>query len=157
MSLHKVVIKQYQDLVDKAAASTKEVSTPPEGWLCTVRKALNMPVSKLAKRLRVGRATIYQAEKGELTGSVTLKTLNKIAQAMNCRLVYAIVPESDVHSLIKSQAKLMAQTIVHQANVHMALEDQSLSQADVEREIERLTHKIMNEDDSELWDTKWSK
>jgi predicted DNA-binding mobile mystery protein A len=58
--------------------------------LKTVRKAIGMSGSQLANRLGVTKGRVSQAESAELSGSATLKSMHSMAQAMNCRFVYAV-------------------------------------------------------------------
>lgn len=155
MSLKNVVSAQYKAIVDEAAAVTGALRTPPEGWIRTVRKALGMSMVQLAAKLKVTRAFISKTENGELNETVTLKTMHKIAQAMGCRFVYAIVPEHKIDELILQQAKLKAKYIVSKTNIHMALEDQLLPEDKIQFEIDRLTQEIIKENHPDLWGTDW--
>ncbi len=111
---------------------------PPEGWICTVRNALGMSAAGLARRLGRNRAQVSAAEKAELKGGLTLKTMQSMAEAMNCRFVYAIVPNDSVDAILKSRAYEKARKLVEAGSKHMALEQQSLSQKQIAFEIERL-------------------
>jgi len=69
---------------------------------------LNPTVGTLdfARRIGVSRASIYQAQSKEATGSITIKQLEKIAKGMNGKLVYAIIPEhGDVETVVEEQAR----------------------------------------------------
>ncbi len=142
--LKKIVLKQYQDVVNLAHPKIADLALPIEGWLRTVRKALNLSGAHLSRRVGVTRAWIAKAEKSELTGSVTIKTMHNLANAMNCRFVYAIVPaaENSIEELIYIQAKKKAINIVEIANKQMGLESQSLSSKNIQFEIERLTKQL---------------
>lgn len=153
MLIKKIVSTQYKTIADNAAAAVQKLSTPPEGWICTVRKALGMSVSQLASRLNVTRSLLNRTEKQELVGAVTLKTMHKIAAAMECRFIYAIVPQKKIDDIIYQQAHFKAQEIVNRTNIHMALEKQLLEKKLIEREIERLTQEIIKENISDLWNT----
>jgi predicted DNA-binding mobile mystery protein A len=155
MELKKVVATQYKEIVNKAVAPAMNLKIPPEGWIHTVRAALGMSVIQLASRLNVSRALIARAEKAELNNAVTLKTMNKFAEAMGCRFVYAIVPKENIDALILKQARLKAKYLVNKANIQMALEDQLLSDEKIQFEIDRLTQEIINGKHSDLWDIEW--
>ena len=73
---------------------------------------------------------------------------------MDCRLVYAIVPEKDMADIINKKATEKARAILQRTNKHMALEDQKLSSSQVQSEIERLAEEIKRERLSGLWDEK---
>ena len=155
MSIKNVVSAQYKQIINEASATLISLRAPREGWIRTVRKALGMSVVQLASRLGVTRALVSRTESHELTGSVTLKTMHNIAQAMGCRFVFAIIPEQKIEDLILEQARLKAKYIVSKTNVHMALEKQLLSDEKIQFEIDRLTQEIVNENHSDLWQTDW--
>ncbi len=151
MSIKKIISKQYQDKVNTAATKLRKVGTPLEGWLRTARKALGMSGAQLARRLGVTRAHVNNTEKGELNGSVTIKTLQKMAEAMGCRLVYAIIPEREVEKLLAARAKKKAMKMVEEVNKHMALEKQALSEKQVAFEIERLQREMLKNPPANFW------
>lgn len=78
---------------------------PPKGWVRAIRDALGMTAQQLAERMGVARPRISELEKAELTGQVTMQSLDRAAQAMGCRLVYAIVPEKSLRALVEEQKK----------------------------------------------------
>lgn len=152
MSIKDIVSVQYQDIIDRAAGQVRGVVAPPEGWLCTARKALKMSGAQLARRLGVSRAQVSKTEKKELSGSVTIKTMQQMAKAMGYRFVYTIVPEKTVEELIKARAKEKASAIVERANKHMALEGQTLSNPKIQFEVDRLQQELTNTLPFDLWD-----
>ena len=125
-----------------------------EGWLKTVRKALGMTGPQLAKRLGVTKGRVSQAESSELSGSVTLRTMQTMAEAMGCRFVYSIVPDKDIESVVRDQAILKAKERVKAASTHMALEAQSLDKESLDSEIERIASEIMSKMPSDFWSEK---
>jgi predicted DNA-binding mobile mystery protein A len=155
MSVKTVVQQQYRSIVDGAATSVANLRIPPEGWLRTVRNALGMSGADVARKMGVTRARVTQAEHAELTGGVTLKSMQATAEAMGCRFVYAIIPPSGrIEDIIMAQARKKAMTLVSTANKHMALENQALSNDKLAQEVERLTQEIAREMPSDLWSDK---
>ncbi len=157
MNIKKIVISQYGDIVNAASVQMQDVSAPKEGWLKTVRKALSMSVTQLAKRLDVTRSLIYKTEKAEQSGGITLNKMKQVAQAMECRFVYALVPLNKpytVESIVEKMAKKMAMKVVMKTQEHMALESQAISKEQIELEISRVTDEILRERTSEIWNTK---
>lgn len=152
MKMKQLVIHQYQNIVNAVAANGRNLGFPPEGWVRTVRKALGMSGAQLARRLGTSRALISQTEKNELTGSVTVKTLQQMAEAMGCRFVYAIVPQNTTAELIADRAREKARKLVNKTGQHMALEAQALSAQQMQYEIERLQREILAEMPADLWD-----
>lgn len=153
MSIHHTIQKQYQRIVDTAATQTADIQAPPEGWVVTVRKALGMSGAQLARRLGITRAAISQREKAEINGGVSLKQMQKTAEALGCKFVYAIVPDDNTKAVIHRQAMIKANAIVKQASGHMALESQSLThQVNIEK-IEELAKELMRDQPSNYWDS----
>src|ERR1700722_17924100 len=150
MSVKTIARQQYQRIVDNAV-SNAALQTPPEGWLRTVRNALGMSGSQLAKKMGVSRARIAQAEQAELRGGVTLKSMQATAEAMGCRFVYAIVPPGRVEDVIMAQARKKATAVVGTASKHMALENQALPNDRIAQEVERLTREIAQDMPSDFW------
>jgi predicted DNA-binding mobile mystery protein A len=151
MSVKTVVQQQYRSIVDGAASVTNP-GIPPEGWLRTVRNALGMSGADVAKKMGVTRARVTQAEHAELTGGVTLKSMQATAEAMGCRFVYAIIPPSGrIEDIITAQARKKAMTLVGTASKHMALENQALSNDKLDQEVERLTREIAQEMPPDFW------
>ena len=65
-------------------------------------------------------------EKAELNGAVTIKSMQNMAVAMECRFVYAIVPGHPWHKIeevMRQHAQEKALSIVNNVNNQMALED----------------------------------
>jgi len=110
MSVEKKVAKQFRDKINQAVSQFGNIAMlpthgrPQEGWLRAVRTALGMSGTQLASKLGVTKARIYKAEQDEPHGSVTLKTMQTMAEAMDCKFVYAIVPKQDVENVIKERA-----------------------------------------------------
>ncbi len=157
MSIDKIVAKQYRDRVNQAVSQFGDVAIQPnhglpeEGWLRTVRTALGMTGTQLAKKLGVTKARVFKAEQDEPHGSVTLKSMQAMAEAMDCHFVYAIVPKNNVEDVIKQRALEKAREQVNAASTHMTLEGQSLSKEQLEYEIERVAAQIMDKMPSDFW------
>lgn len=149
MRIRQAVREQYQAIVDTASAGSTYV--PAEGWIRTVRKALGMTGAQLARRMGVTRARIAQAEKSELDGGATLKSMKAAAEAMGCRFVYAFVPPDTIENVVIAQARKKAQEIVGRASTHMALEDQSVSDSRTQREVARLMDRLIYEMPPDFW------
>jgi len=143
--------RQYARLVDRMAEQLDGAVVSPQGWLATMRKAIGMSGPQLAKRIGVTKAAIYQAERKELEGAISLKQLHKLAASMDSKLVYAIVPNKPVNAIITHQAKLKANSIVQQASTHMGLEKQSLSKSQNQEETDRIATELTMQMPTDLW------
>ncbi|MCU7858409.1 MAG: mobile mystery protein A [Candidatus Thiodiazotropha sp. (ex Lucinoma kastoroae)] len=152
MGIEAVVLKQYQNKVNQTLKQLGDYAMPTsEGWLKTVRKALGMSGSQLAHRLGVTKGRVSQAESAELTGSATLKSMQNMAQAMDCRFVYAVIPEKEIESVIRERAILKAKEQIKAASTQMALEAQALSDEQLAFEVDRLASEIIEKMPSDLW------
>jgi predicted DNA-binding mobile mystery protein A len=150
MNVKNMAQQQYRSLANRAA-SQSNLQLPPEGWLRTVRMALGMSGPQLAKKMGVTRARVTQAEHNELTGAATLKSMQTAAEAMGCKFVYAVVPETTIENLIASQARKKASALVKTASTHMALESQNLPDDKIAAEVERLAHDLAREMPAGFW------
>ena len=153
MSVGRTVRNQLVRLVDRAAEQFGAVQRPPEGWLVTLRKALGMSGAEVAARLNVSRNAVYQAERNERGGAITLKQMQKLAEAMGGRFVYAVVPQGSVEDVVRAHAVRKAELLVRRASGHMALEQQSLPNARIAQRIEDLAEELAREVPPDFWRT----
>src|SRR5436189_523331 len=84
---------------------------PPKGWLRAIRDALGMTTKQFGRRLGVSQPRIVELEQSEVSGSVTLHTLQRAAEALGCRLVYAVVPEKPLAETVRERAELVAEYV----------------------------------------------
>jgi predicted DNA-binding mobile mystery protein A len=113
-----------------------------------MRHALGLSLSDLSKLLSLTPANVAQAEKREIDGKVSLSTLRKMAEAMDCELVYSFVPKKELGSLIQDKAIEKARKILQRADLHMKLEDQKVTTDENER-VKRLAKKLIEKGD--IW------
>ena len=154
MPVKQIVLNKYQEIVDRAQERVKNLTAPNEGWLRSVRKALSMSGVQLANRLGVTKASVFNTEKAELSGGVTLKKMEQMAQGMGCRFVYFVIPEKPVKDILSDRARIKAEKIVTQASYQMALEAQALSNKQLRFEVDSLQQEILRESPSDLWNDK---
>lgn len=156
MSVQDIAKQQLLSKIKHASSMpVRELQAPKEGWITFVRKALGMSGAQLGKRLSLSRGRISQAEKAEIEGRVTLRTMTDMAEGLGCRFVYAIIPESgDLEDVINAQARSKATAIVKRASTHMALEKQGLTEKQNRAEIERLTQELMRNRPSDFWEAE---
>ena len=151
MTVKNIVSSQYRDKANKLSKAIWHTEFPPEGWIRTVRKALNMTAAELARRLGKSRALVSNTEKAELDGGVTLKTMKNMAEAMGCHFVYAIVPEESIEHILNEWAVKKARHIVEKTSQHMALEAQHLPTDQIETEITRIQQELLRDMPSDFW------
>ncbi|WP_299957343.1 helix-turn-helix transcriptional regulator [uncultured Roseobacter sp.] len=76
-----------------------------------MRQALFMSAEDVAARKGVSRNAIYQAERSEKEGSISLKQMDRLARSMGGKFVYAIVPDKPIEALKYEQALRNARTL----------------------------------------------
>lgn len=122
---------------------------PPKGWIRAIRDALGMTGVQLAARMGVRPQTVEAMEKSEAGGSIQLSTLRRAAEAMDCTLVYALVPNTSLESAVNQRARKMAVRDLRRVAHTMKLEAQDTGDAGMEARIEAyIRDKIKDRD---LW------
>jgi predicted DNA-binding mobile mystery protein A len=126
---------------------------PPKGWVRAIRDALGMTSRQLAARMALSQSTVTEMEQGEAAGTVTLNTLRQAAEALDCQLVYALVPRATLDETVRQRADLLARSQLARLHHTMRLEDQALRSEELAAELERLTDAVLNAKASRLWET----
>ena len=111
-----------------------------------------MSTTQLAERTGVSQSRIPRIEKGEIDGTLTMKTLRLMAQAMNCRLVYALVPNEPLDETLHERAVAVADRRLARTHHTMKLENQALTKRDLEAERRRLVAELLRGDPRKLWE-----
>jgi predicted DNA-binding mobile mystery protein A len=70
----------------------RNVGVPDIGWLRQVRQVSGITASDVAGRMRVTQKSVFRLEMAEKSGTITLKALRRAADALECDVVYAVVP-----------------------------------------------------------------
>ena len=73
--------------------SVKLLGVPKGGWIRAIRKMRGLSLTAVAKRLDLQRQNVFQFEKSEEQGHILIANLRRVADAMECELVYAIIPK----------------------------------------------------------------
>ena len=127
-----------------------EVQAPQKGWIRAIRDALGMSAKQLAVRIGMAQQRIAVVEKGEFTGAVTLKTMRRIAEGLDCVFVYGFVPKTDLETTMRKQAEQIASKRLSQAAHTMGLENQALSEQENRKVFAETVEKLI-EKPSALW------
>src|SRR6202047_3040119 len=118
--------------------------TPPvRGWIKALREALGMSTAQLAKRRGIKQPSLVALEQSEAKGTIELATLRRVAEALDCRLVYALVPNKPLEQTVRERARLFARRRLEPIEHSMALEDQKVAR----KESEALIDEILRETD----------
>lgn len=136
--------RQYLDRQLDTFQKVSPQTIPTAGWLHEVRVALGMPVRWVASRMGITPSGLSHLERREASGAVTLEALRRAADAMDCELVYAIVPRAgSVSKALERRARAVAMETIGRVSHTMRLEDQATSSAEQEAEIDDLVHELL--------------
>ncbi len=122
---------------------------PVRGWIKAIREALGMTTAQLAMRLRVKQPSVVAIEQSEAKGSIQLATLRRVAEALDCTLIYALVPNKSLETTLRDRAMLFARRRRGPVEHSMLLEDQKVTTKDEEK---RLNEIIQETNPRLFWD-----
>lgn len=138
--------------LDERLAALKPIdrfTVPPKGWIRAVRDALGMTGVQFARRLGVSPQSVDALENSEAGGSIKLDTLRRAAEALDCTLVYALVPNSPLEATVRARARRIALRDLGRVAHTMKLEAQGTGDADLEARIDAYLRDILK--DRDLW------
>lgn len=118
------------------------LTRPPYGWIKAVREALGMTTAQLGKRLGVSQPWAAKIEQAEKDGAITHDSLERAARALDCRLVYALVPRKPLDNLVAERAKTTAKKWLETTGHSMKLEAQGIEANDENEQLKGLIDKI---------------
>src|ERR1035438_9584863 len=98
-------------------------ASPVRGWIKAIREALGMSTAQLAKRLAVKQPSVVALEQSEAKGTIELATLRRVANALGCTLVFALVPKTPLETLLCVRARAFARRRLEPVEHSMLLED----------------------------------
>jgi predicted DNA-binding mobile mystery protein A len=108
----------------------KRYQMPVRGWIKAVREALGMTTAQLAKRVGIKQPSIVAMEQSEVKGTIELATLRRVAEALDCTLIYALVPNKPLEITIRDRARAFANRRREPVEHSMLLEDQQVPRKD---------------------------
>ena len=152
MKQKKKLVRQQLDATLKKVRPLLNISTPHKGWIRAIRDALGMNGRQLADRLDVTRQRAALIEKDELTGSVTLKTMRRVAECLDCVFVYGLVSRTSLEQTVRDQAKQVALQRLSRVSQTMRLEDQALSKNEEGKALTDMIEDLVDTVPSTLWD-----
>ncbi|MGA3373774.1 MAG: hypothetical protein ABSC48_18675 [Terracidiphilus sp.] len=65
---------------------------PTPCLLRAIRQALGIPAAEVWRELHVSPSVLFRLEQSERRGTISLNGLDRVAQAMGCKVIYAVVP-----------------------------------------------------------------
>lgn len=102
--LHLDQLHAWASLYGKAIS----LSPPKRGWLHFIRISVGRTQAQQGTITGISGSIIHKSEKAEAEGRISLSNLRKHADAMDCDLVYALVPRKPLSEVITQQAQRVA-------------------------------------------------
>jgi predicted DNA-binding mobile mystery protein A len=112
-----------------------------------------MSAAALASRMGTTAGAVTRLEQSEAGDRIRLDTLRRAADALECDLVYLLVPRRPLHTVVRDRARELAHWQVAAVEQTMSLEDQATGQTQGMED--QLTQQLL--DRGGLWsDGLWS-
>lgn len=111
-------------------------AAPVRGWVKAIREALGMTTAQLAKRMGVRQPSVFALEQSEVKGTIELATLRRAAEALDCTLVYALIPHKPLEATVRERARAFARRRRMPVEHSMLLEDQQVKRHDTDAQLE---------------------
>jgi predicted DNA-binding mobile mystery protein A len=124
-------------------------NAPPKGWVRAIRDVLGMTGVQFARRLKIRPQSVEALEKSEANGSIQLKTLRRAAEALDCTLVYALVPNTSLEGAVSARARKIARRELGRVAHTMKLEAQGTGDTNLEARIEAYVRDVLK--DRDIW------
>ncbi len=124
-------------------------NVPVRGWIKAIREGLGMSSEQLAKRLGVKQPSVVALEQSEARGTIELATLRRAAAALDCTLVYALIPNKPLETIVRDRARMLVRRRRAAVEHSMLLEDQAVNMKDSEALVDEF---VRETNPRRLWD-----
>ncbi len=111
---------------------------PVRGWIKAIRESLGVTTEQLANRLAIKQPSVIAIERSEAKSSIKLATLRRVAEALDCRLVYALVPKRTLEIAVRDRARVFARRRRRAIEHSMLLENQQVEERDFEVHLDEI-------------------
>lgn len=148
--LNQLRLEQLQAALS-AYANLLTRKAPASGWLKLIRESLGLSQRQQAQRLGISAPTLHKSEQAEADERITLGQLRKLADGLDCELVYALVPRKPLTDMVQERARAVALEEVGGVAHTMGLEDQRPTEGRLRKQVERRTDELLRGRWSALW------
>lgn len=131
-------------LDQRTSALKKNFFAPRAGWIRTVRQSLRMSQAELAALLQINQKSVHSLEISEVEQRIRLESLAKVANALGCDLVYALVPRKPLAQTYNERARTIALDQIRGVENSMQLENQKVNFSDAA--VKKLASKLIEKD-----------
>lgn len=150
MKTSKKILHQQRQILDQKNSP----HIPKKGWIRSVRNALGLSEQHLASLMGLAQPNIHQLELSEQKQTITLASLQKAAESMDCDLVYMFVPKApykNFDEILEKRSLALAMKISKGVVHTMSLEEQKVSEEITDYQIKNLASELKQNLDSRMW------
>jgi len=101
-----------------------------------------MSSAQLARRLGIKQPSVIALEQSEAKGTIELATLRRVAAALDCTLVYALVPNRPLESIVRDRARGLMRRRLEPIEQSMLLENQKVEGNDFEKRVDEFVREM---------------
>jgi predicted DNA-binding mobile mystery protein A len=103
-----------------------------------------MTSKELANRAGVTQQRILEIENNEVQETIRLETLRRIANALDCDLMYVLLPRKTLEETVKAQALRKARHRLKQVAHHSRLEGQEIGEDEETQQVESMAASMID-------------
>ncbi|MBI3313921.1 MAG: helix-turn-helix domain-containing protein [Candidatus Omnitrophica bacterium] len=115
-----------------------------------MRSVLGMTQQQLAERSGLAQSVIAEIENGNRE-NLTLPTIQKLAQGLNCRFIPQLIAEKDISVIREERSDYIARKIISISSGSAAIEMQLPTQDAIEKQVETLKQELLEKHGAALW------
>ena len=121
-------------------------------WIEVIRQALGMTQAQLARRLGIQPQSLHNLEKNELSQSISVGSLKKVANALHCQIYIAFIPEKAIEKIVQEKALQIATKIIMDTAHTMDLEKQAPTERFLKKQIKEVAEELIKNADKRIWE-----
>jgi predicted DNA-binding mobile mystery protein A len=119
--IRRIILEDLESKAPVLADARSAATVPARGWLRAVREAVGLTQLDVASKVGIKRQSYAQLENAEERASISIASLRRAAEAMDCELMYCVIPRE---ASARSYARLAQ---VHDPmSRHQSATDQSM-------------------------------
>ncbi len=112
-----------------------------------------MSLRQIGSRMNITPQSVREIEEREKNGTVSLKVLKRVGEALNMEFVYGFIPPNNtLAKMIEDRANQLAEEIVYRTSMTMSLENQKTSDERIKKAINEKAEEIKTLLPRYLWD-----
>lgn len=145
------LVRQQLDAKLERFKPLRDTKPPRKGWIRAIRDALGMTGEQLARRIGTNKQGVARIESDEIEGSVTIKTMRRLADGLDCVFVYGFIPRTSLEETVRNRAKNVVKKRMSRVSRTMELEQQGLDERERQIVLDDAIEKLMDNSPKTLW------